>query len=313
MSLPEITEMIEEVAETITIWKETYDLEYAPSFNITGGEPFLRKDIFAILAEIINRNFDVYMLTNGILIDKKTAQKLFRLGVKGVQVSIEGPKAVHESIRGKGSFSKALMGIKHLLDAGLKVTLNTTLSRLNADYFMDMIGLSSNLGVHRLGFSRLVPSGQGESMLKYMLSSNEIESLYKKIFSEDTGKLEIVSGDPIASQLNTDGDNENRDLISGGCAVGLSGITILPDGTLVPCRRLNIPIGNIKTDSLREVWATSEVLEAIRDRSRYKGKCVDCKRWTFCRGCRAIAYAFSKAQGENDYLAEDPQCFINKC
>ena len=312
MSLPEIVEMTGEIADTIAAWKETYGIEYAPSFNVTGGEPFLRNDLFEIIAEITKRGFDAYLLTNGILMDRNKARNLFNLGVKGVQVSIEGPEAVHESIRGKGSFSGSLHGVKHLLDAGLKVTLNTTLSRVNANYFMDLIGLASNLGVHRLGFSRLVPSGQGEAMLKDMLSSDEILDLYRKIFSVDTGSLEIVTGDPVASQLNTSCDTENRDFLTGGCAAGLSGLTILPDGTLVPCRRMHIPIGNIKKDSLREVWATSEVLEAIRDRRRYQGKCGDCKRWALCRGCRAIAYAFSKAHGENDFLADDPQCFIHE-
>jgi MoaA/NifB/PqqE/SkfB family radical SAM enzyme len=87
---------------------------------------------FDILAEIINRGFDVYLLTNGMLIGKKKAQGLFNLGVKGVQVSIEGPEAVHNAIRGNGSFSGSLKGVKNILDAGLKVTLNTTLSRMNA-------------------------------------------------------------------------------------------------------------------------------------------------------------------------------------
>ena len=103
---------------------------------------------------------------------------------------------------------------------------------------------------------------------------------------------------------------DRGDIPLGGCAAGVSGMTILPDGTLTPCRRLYIPVGNIRKDSFREVWATSEVLEGIRDRSRYKGKCGSCKRWADCRGCRAIAYAFSRAQGKSDFLAEDPQCFI---
>jgi hypothetical protein len=52
------------------------------------------------------------------------------------------------------------------------------------------------------------------------------------------------------------------------------------------------------------------VLEALRDRERYNGKCRTCKKWAHCRGCRAIAFAYSQAKGGNDFLAEDPQCFI---
>ncbi len=311
MSFSELKDVFNEISDTITAWKELFDIDYSLSFNITGGEPFLRDDLLSILAEIGYKGFDMYLLTNGILINKKRAKTLSYLGVKGVQVSIEGPEKIHDSIRGKGSFSRSMKGIKNLIDAGLKVTFNVTLSSLNADYFMDMIELSSNLGVQRIGFSRLVPYGRGAAMLKNALDPERVKELYEEIFSLDTGTLEIVTGDPVASQaFSINGKKDKGNLPLGGCAAGVSGLTIMPDGTLVPCRRLYIPVGNIRRDSFREVWATSEVLEAIRDRNRYKGKCGNCKRWANCRGCRAIAYAFSKARDENDFLAEDPQCFI---
>jgi radical SAM protein with 4Fe4S-binding SPASM domain len=97
---------------------------------------------------------------------------------------------------------------------------------------------------------------------------------------------------------------------AGGCSAGVAGLTFLSDGTIVPCRRLPIPIGNLRTDALREVWVSSPVLEALRDKSRYTGKCGSCERWENCRGCRAIAYAYSVSRGEDDFLADDPQCFL---
>lgn len=312
LTFPEVAGLIKETVETLNEWRKLYDMEYSPSFNVTGGEPFLRNDIFDILAEIGYRGFDIYLLTNGILVNKKKAEALFNLGVKGVQVSIEGPENIHDSIRGSGSFSGSVKGIKNLLDAGLRVTLNTTLSSVNADHFMDIIGISSRLGVRRIGFSRLVPSGRGKTMLKDMLKTEQVKKLYEKIFSMDTGELEIVTGDPVATQSRIENIHADKGEIPlGGCAAGVSGLTVMPDGTITPCRRLPIPIGNIRTDSLREVWAASDVLEALRDRSRYKGKCGRCKRWADCRGCRAISYAFSRAKGKSDFLAEDPQCFIS--
>jgi radical SAM protein with 4Fe4S-binding SPASM domain len=95
----------------------------------------------------------------------------------------------------------------------------------------------------------------------------------------------------------------------GGCAAGLAGITVLEDGTLLPCRRLPVPIGNIRRDSLREVWAASPVLVRLRDRASYRGRCGACARWAACRGCRAIAWAASLADGAADLCADDPQCF----
>lgn len=312
MPLGDIKAAIGEMEEMLKAWSDAYGIDFSTSFNVTGGEPFLHRDIFEILEELRRRHFDVYLLSNGTLINKEKARLLSWLGVKGVQVSIEGPEEIHESIRGKGSFASSLRGVGHLVDAGVAVSLNATLSGINTGHFMEMIDLSSSLGVQKLGFSRLVPSGRGAKLLNEMLPKEIVKGIYEKIFSCRTNGLEIVTGDPVASQLTSPHDgSDSGSFPTGGCAAGVSGFTILADGTITPCRRLPIPVGNVRKDAIRQVWATSKVLEALRNRSGYRGKCGACKRWANCRGCRAIAYAYSRAQGEGDFLADDPQCFID--
>jgi AdoMet-dependent heme synthase len=311
LALPEIRAAVGHVADTLAAWEDAYDIAFSRSFNVTGGEPFLREDIFYVLKEIGRRGFDIYVLSNGILIDAEGAGRLAEYPVRGVQVSFEGPEEIHEAIRGKGTFAGALRGVRHLLDAGLTVTMNVTLSTINGDYLEDMIELAASTGVQRLGFSRLVPSGRGRELRDRMLPTQEVRTLYERIFSTPRDGLEIVTGDPVASQIGVPSDEIGETgFPAGGCAAGVSGLTVLPDGTLTPCRRLPIPIGNVMKDSLREVWATSPVLESLREKKRYKGRCGTCRRWARCRGCRAVAYAYSQAHGEPDYLAEDPQCFI---
>jgi radical SAM protein with 4Fe4S-binding SPASM domain len=311
LSLDEIKTAIQEISGTLKNWKESYNLKFSPSVNITGGEPFARADLFEILDEFNNIGFDTFVLTNGILINKQKARQLFKSGVKGVQVSIEGPEDIHDSIRGRNSFSSSLRGVRNLLDAGLQVTLNVTLSKINADYLIDTIKIASDHGVHRLGFSRLVPSGRGKNLIREMLKKDSVMRLYDNIFSNENNKVEIVTGDPVASQLRSKANNSDYgDIALGGCAAGISGLTIMPDGTMLPCRRMPIPVGNLKRDSFREVWATSDVLNDLRDKSKYKGKCGSCNKWANCRGCRAIAYAYSESMGKGDHLAPDPQCFI---
>lgn len=312
LSLAEIREVVTEIKDMIDAWSEMYDLEFSPSLNVTGGEPLLRKDLFDILGKMRAEGFAIYILTNGTMIDTEKAGTLARLGVKGIQVSIEGPEETHDSIRGNGSFAAACRGVENLLGAGLKVTLNTTLSELNADTFHDMIGIASSLGTQRLGFSRLVPSGRGQGMSDRMIKRQRVREIYESIFSLAGDDLEIVTGDPVASQMrNKTSTDDCGSVAIGGCAAGISGLTILPDGTVTPCRRLAIPLGNVRVDSLREIWANSKILEQLRDRGQYKGRCGSCPRWALCRGCRAIAYASSLVQGKGDFLAEDPQCFIN--
>ena len=118
----------------------------------------------------------------------------------------------------------------------------------------------------------------------------------------------------MAAQMGTPAPaaDEAESFPCGGCAAGVAGLTILADGAVVPCRRLNLPLGMAGRDSLREIWAASPVLEALRDKSRYQGKCGACARWADCRGCRAIAYEYAKSHGNPDFLAPDPQCFIEE-
>jgi radical SAM protein with 4Fe4S-binding SPASM domain len=314
LSLPEIVSVIEEAADMLTAWREAYGIDFSPSFHVTGGEPLLHRDLPVILAEMKKRHFAVYLLSNGTLITESWAQKLSALDVDGVQVSLEGPAPIHENIRGPGSFAAALSGAKNLIAAGIKVIFNTTLSRLNAASFSDLVPLSLSLGVQELGFARLVPSGRGEVLLDQMLSPEELLSFYQGILPIQVSGLDVGSGDPLANQISDTGGPEAGEGDSfpwGGCAAGVSGLTLLPDGTILPCRRLPVPLGNVRQHRLREIWAASPVLEALRDKTSYPGKCGSCKRWAQCRGCRAIAYAWSRAQGTPDFLAPDPQCFYS--
>lgn len=312
MSLTEIVSLIDEVSGMLNDWRETYGITLSSSFTVTGGEPFLRQDIFEVLEELSNSGFATYILSNGTLINRELALRLAAIGVKGVQVSIEGPEGVHDSIRGAGSFSSSLKGIRNLIDSGIELTLNATLSEVNAHCFMDVIDFASLIGAQRLGFSRLVPSGNGAALLERMLKKEIVEEIYNKIFFLKVQGLNIVTGDPVASQFrNPAGEDVVNPVPAGGCAAGVSGLTILPDGTITPCRRMPVPIGNVKKDSLREIWATSKPLRALRDKSMYEGKCGKCSKWSACRGCRAIAFAYSRSQGEGSYLAEDPQCFLS--
>ncbi len=308
MDLSAVREVAGEVSDMIESWAEMYGISFSPGFNVTGGEPLLLPHIFDILGVLKGQGFQVYLLTNGTLIDGERAAGLAGL-VDGVQISIEGPEEVHDAVRGKGAFLKACRGAEKLVAAHVPVSLNTTLSGLNVAYLDDILSLGVGLGVRRVGFSRLVPYGRGEALMSEMLTPPQVRDAYAKVRGFAAGSMEAATGDPIASSMEG-GTEDAGDIAFAGCAAGVSGLTLLSDGTLMPCRRLPVAIGNVKTDSMREVWTTSPVLDLLRERSRYTGRCGRCRRWAECRGCRAIAYACSASAGKADMLADDPQCFL---
>jgi len=312
MDFDEIRETAGEAADMLQDWAERYGIVFSPSLNITGGEPFLRTDLLDIITLLVERGFEIYLLTNGTLIDRGKAKRLKGL-VHGVQVSIEGPEAVHDSIRGAGTFRKAIAGVEALSTHDVPVSLNVTASRLNAPYLSAVAALGRELGVRSVGFSRLVPQGRGAAMTGLLLDSDQVQNMYRTLFSLGNGRTKIVSGDPLSAFLDAGQEEDAGDIAIGGCAAGISGLTILPDGAVTPCRRLPIPIGNVHEDSLRQIWAESRVLNLLRDRNAYSGKCGVCRRWAVCRGCRAIAFGASLSKDRDAFLDDDPQCFASDC
>lgn len=308
LTLREIGDAAAEAADMLTAWEELYGVEIDGSCNVTGGEPLLRPDLESVLEILAGAGFELYLLSNATLIDRRWSNTLASLGVRGVQVSMEGTEEIHDGLRGAGSYRAALEGAENLVAAGLTVTFNMTLSRLNAYCLEPLIALAGEMGVARVGFSRLVSAGRGAELRDRMLDAREVEDLYRRIFSMPDPPVQIVTGDPLVGRLDKPPSPPDESAPMGGCAAGVSGLTLLPDGTILPCRRLEVPIGNIRKDSLREVWATSPVLQNLRNQNLYRGACRTCSRWSVCRGCRAIAWSCSDDTGPAGYLAEDPQC-----
>ena len=105
--------------------------------TISGGEPLLRTDLFAIIRRARELTFNVKLKTNAILIREKEAAMIRELGVETVQVSIYSHRPeVHDAItKVKGSLGRSLDAIRFLVSQGLKVTMaNVVMKQTRFDY-----------------------------------------------------------------------------------------------------------------------------------------------------------------------------------
>ena len=94
------------------------------------------------------------------------------------------------------------------------------------------------------------------------------------------------------------------------CGCTFSKLAILHDGTIVPCNMLTVPLGNITTDSIRDIWHTHPVLVAMRERRFIPMQevpgCADCEWAPYCNGsCPALPYTltgdFNRANSHDCY------------
>ena len=309
MDHEEIRRAVDNVKSAIQSWVTEYKMEMSPSFHFTGGEPFLRKDLFEILGYVRDCGFSVSLMSNGTLIDSDTARRIKDAGVNDVQISLDGIEATHDSLRGRGSYQRALQGIGNLVAKGVEANINLTVSRINASQTRQLVRLAEELGVGAIAFSRLVPTGRGKGLSSEALTGREVADFYGELRKyKDNPKVVVTSRDPLAAIASMNEEIPQAEMPVAGCAAGVFGVTITADGTVMPCRRMDLPVGNIKEISFRELWAGSSVLWALRTRGNYHGGCRSCRYWAVCRGCRAIALAYARASGHEDYLGRDPQC-----
>jgi AdoMet-dependent heme synthase len=309
MGYEEICRAVDNVRSAIQSWVTEYEMQMSPSFHFTGGEPFLRKDLFEILGYVRDCGFSVSLMSNGTLIDSDIARRIKEAGVNDVQISLDGLEAIHDSLRGRGSYKRTLQGIGNLVAQGVEANINLTVSRINMGQTGKLVRLAEELGVSAIAFSRLVPTGQGKGLSSETLTPQEVANFYGELRKhKDNPKVVVTSRDPLAAIAEMDGEGFQAGMPIGGCAAGIFGVTITADGTIMPCRRMDLPIGNIKEVSFRELWAGSPVLWSLRRREDYHGGCESCRHWAVCRGCRAIALAYARANGQEDYLGPDPQC-----
>ena len=300
LNLNELILIADKIDSTLRKWDKNGTL------SITGGEPFVVMDrLFPLLKHISTLEkinyFDV--LTNGSLFDEDILSKLkgFKK-LRRVQVSLEAGNAdLNDQIRGKGSFEKTLSAIRLLKENGFQVAVMMTISHMNKNEIEPLIELLKKERVDTFSAERFIPEGAGADLKAELLTPEEVQDIFQQIYSmamkED--KIRILLYRPLFALLNG-----NDPTVGALCSVGNNALTIMHDGTIYPCRRLPIPIGNALADSFYKVWYTSEVLWNVRNHNNLKGKCADCDLIPVCRGCRAMAYALT-----GDYLAEDPQCW----
>jgi radical SAM protein with 4Fe4S-binding SPASM domain len=197
-----------------------------------------------------------------------------------------------------------------LVAEGNRVSANVTLSRLNVGKIEETVEVARAMGFYGIGFSRMVPCGRGRTLSDSLLTPFELKSAYQKILSLNSPSFEVISGDPLAGMLSGTKPPLGCNLTLSGCSAGFSGVTIVSDGSVMPCRRIGLVAGNLRKSSLRAIWASSRLLWKLRRRESYVGKCGRCSLWPSCRGCRAVAYAYSSTRGAPDLFADDPQCWV---
>jgi len=269
-----------------------------PMLILSGGEPLLRPDIFQLARHAVSRGLRVALATNGTLLTPEIADEIAAAGIGRVSISLDGASAeMHDRIRGPGSFGAAMQGAENLRGK-VDFQINFTITRRSQFEIPAAFDLAQRLGAKALHFFFLVPTGRGRE--EDQVSGERQEELLLQIDQErEQRSLEIVvTCAPQYARLA----NPGRGRRSGGCLAGISFAFVSRRGEVYPCGYLPLSAGSIREKKFIEIWESSPLLRALRDR-RLQGKCGNCDSRQICGGCRARAYAES-----GNLLGQDPLC-----
>ena len=111
---------------------------------VSGGEPLLHPQFWEIHALLKDRAFRSILLSNGTLITRDTARSLH---VHEVQISLDGMKKGHESVRGRGTYEKTLSAIDCLQESGIRVSIATMIHRGNVKEFDQLASFIQSKGI----------------------------------------------------------------------------------------------------------------------------------------------------------------------
>lgn len=275
----------------------------------SGGEPLLHADLFALAEHARTLGLVTELSTNGTLIDEQRARQI-AAHFQHVQVSLDGASAaVHERLRGHGTFARTVSGISQLRAAGVAFTLGCVLHRDSLHDVEALAGLAGELGADALRLIHFVPAGRGAVSAQLEPSLAELRDLAQRMpairrraplpVSEVNFEFLFGPPEPLTEEVRCGPIN---------CGGGWSSLTLTPTGDVLPCSFfVGMRCDNLRDRPLAEIWARSPLFNYLRSLrvSEIGGKCATCRWLAMCRGgCPAANLARGKL------MQPHVQCFL---
>lgn len=276
--------------------------------TITGGEVFLRKDVFEIIEHITRTPIHLCVNTNGWFLRPEEARRLVGLRPHALSISIDGPDDLHDEIRrGKGSFRRLLEGIRNIQEAkrelGVKrpkIGITVTVSALNQHRYSEVLDWLKGTGVDTVDFDYMFYTTpehdrQTEALIPLPVHHKEedqdlpmyLRQVNGHVLHEESQKairkgeeygIPIGFGPPLKSPEEMERrflDDEYAFVEK--CFYPWKTFRISPYGDVYSCS-IDVAFGNVRDHSVREIWNNEayQTFRRVLKKRRLFPKCAKC-------------------------------------
>jgi len=241
--------------------------------SITGGEPFLRKDIYKILEYFKKLGFQTTIATNALLIDDKDIPKLKNL-VTEIAISLDGEEEDHDFLRDAFVFRKVLKKIEAIKASEIPLTIKTVVFKRNQNKLLEIYeNLITKIKPYQWHLIPIMSCGAAQKNRDLCISNFGSKNIYKQI-----EKIVGTHGDEGVNIILGEGDllfkkgklSQNRE--PKRCHAGITMMSVLFNGDVVPCingRHGKVDVqGNIRYNDVRKLWKNG--FKKNRNKSYYQ-------------------------------------------
>ena len=289
-----------------------------PLMVFTGGDPLKRPDVFPLLERSVKLGLRTTITPSATpLLTEEAIHRFRQSGVARMAVSLDGPDiASHDGFRRvQGSFARTAFALDYARRIGLPTQVNTTVTRHNMNRIHEIAGLVHNSGARLWSVFFLVATGRASASQD--LSAGEYEEIFGILYDlSKTAPFDIKTTEAqhyrrfVAQRRKEERHSGGTPQASAevihrqaGINDGKGFVFISHTGEIYPSGFLPISAGNVRRDSLVDIYRHSPLFRTLRDADNLHGKCGECEYRNLCGGSRSRCFALT-----GDYLAEDPRC-----
>ena len=305
LSYADVVRVIEQYKQLQGIYNVRHNTKRRGHINITGGEPFIHRDIRQILAYLgENRQaFSYGILSNGSFLDGELIDLLKKTQVSFVQLSIDGDRQTHDHLRAPGDYDRVFATAQRLEKAGIPTYISFTANRSNYKHLPEVAAQCRKRKITKLWSDRLVPIGNGQQLRELAIGPDILEDYLRVLKKARGGLLTRLLHPKTQVRMNRALQFLGTQGQPYSCSAGDSLITVDEFGNIMPCRRMPILCGNVFDSTLEQVYYGQETFQKLRQQ-RIPKACAACRYVSLCRGgARCQSYAL-----HGSFYGADPGC-----
>jgi MoaA/NifB/PqqE/SkfB family radical SAM enzyme len=230
------------------VLRQMLDMD-VPYLSFSGGEPMLHPLFFEMVEYVCSRGGQLKVETNGHYLSPENCARLSDLGVKAVQVSLDGASSqTFNRIRVRGEFDRVIDGVRNLHRAGVPIEINFSPAHFNVDEIGAAVDLAHDLGAYSFYTGRTMYTGNAVKAWRKLAPS---DLQYAAFFDALRAKTEEYRGRMRVHCHESGLLEELRYRLIHPAAL----LIVLPNGLVKLINALPFICGDLRLQSLREIWA----------------------------------------------------------